>query len=122
MLVSFGMPLALLGLHEYLESRRWRWLVLFGVSWLVQGAANGYYLVYFHRRCRAVGGLVHGGAVDDGATWRLWRQRWLLRSFRLCRFCIATSPFSAGSACRAASERSPAIARTSRPCCARLID
>ena len=30
MLVSFGMPLALLGLHEYLESRRWRWLGLFG--------------------------------------------------------------------------------------------
>jgi hypothetical protein len=47
MLVSFGMPLALLGLHEYLESRRRRWLVLFGLSWLVQGAANGYYLVYF---------------------------------------------------------------------------
>jgi hypothetical protein len=47
MLVSFGMPLTLLGLHEYLESRRWRWLVLFGLSWLVQGAANGYYLVYF---------------------------------------------------------------------------
>ena len=47
MLVSFGMPLALLGLHEYLDSRRRRWLVLFGVSWLLQGAANGYYLVYF---------------------------------------------------------------------------
>ena len=47
MLMSFGMPLALLGLHEYLESRRWRWLVLFGLSWLAQGAANGYYLVYF---------------------------------------------------------------------------
>jgi hypothetical protein len=47
MLMSFGMPLALLGLHEYLESRRGRWLVLFGLSWLVQGAANGYYLVYF---------------------------------------------------------------------------
>jgi hypothetical protein len=47
MLVSFGMPLALLGLHEYLESRRRRWLVLFGLSWLAQGAANGYYLVYF---------------------------------------------------------------------------
>ena len=47
MLVAFGMPLALLGLHEYLESRRRRWLVLFGLGWLVQGAANGYYLVYF---------------------------------------------------------------------------
>ena len=47
MLASFGMPLALLGLHEYLESRRWRWLILLSLSWLVQSAANGYYLVYF---------------------------------------------------------------------------
>jgi hypothetical protein len=46
-LASFWMPLALLGLHGFAETRRWRWLVLFGVAWLLQGAANGYYLVYF---------------------------------------------------------------------------
>jgi hypothetical protein len=47
MLAAWGMPLALLGLHRFLESRHWKWLVVFGVSWVVQGAANGYYLVYF---------------------------------------------------------------------------
>ena len=47
MLLSFWMPVALLGLHGYLETRRARWLALFGVSWLLQGASNGYYLIYF---------------------------------------------------------------------------
>ncbi len=47
MLVAFWMPLALLGLHGYLETRRWPWLALFAISWALQGAANGYYLVYF---------------------------------------------------------------------------
>ena len=46
-LLSFWMPLSLLGLHAYLESRRWRWLVLFAVTWALQGATNGYSLVYF---------------------------------------------------------------------------
>ena len=62
MLVSFGMPLALLGLHRYLESRRRRWLLLFGVAWTVQGAANGYYLVYFTAGRRPVGRVVHAGS------------------------------------------------------------
>ena len=46
-LASFWMPLSLLGLHAYLETRRWTWVVLFAVTWLLQGAANGYALVYF---------------------------------------------------------------------------
>ena len=46
-LLSFWMPLSLLGLHAYLESRRGRWLVLFAVSWALQVAANLYSLVYF---------------------------------------------------------------------------
>ncbi|HEX5109419.1 MAG TPA: discoidin domain-containing protein [Vicinamibacterales bacterium] len=46
-LVSFWMPLSLLGLHAYLESRRWPWLALFALTWALQGAANGYALVYF---------------------------------------------------------------------------
>ena len=46
-LASFWMPLSLLGLHAYLETRRWIWVVLFAVTWLLQGAANGYALVYF---------------------------------------------------------------------------
>jgi hypothetical protein len=39
-------PLALLGLHAYLEDGRFRWLVLYGVAWMLQGAANGYALLF----------------------------------------------------------------------------
>jgi hypothetical protein len=39
-------PLALLGLHAYRETGRLRWLVLYGAAWMLQGAANGYALVY----------------------------------------------------------------------------
>ena len=46
-LSSYWMPLALLGLHRYLAEPRWRWLALFGVSSLLQGLSNGYYLLYF---------------------------------------------------------------------------
>ena len=47
MLAAFWAPLALLGLHAYLETgKRW-WLALYGVTWMLQGAANGYALVFF---------------------------------------------------------------------------
>ena len=46
-LAAFWMPLALLGLHRYLDNGKRRWLLLFGISWFLQGAANGYYLVFF---------------------------------------------------------------------------
>ena len=47
MLATFWAPLALLGLHAYLQSGRRRWLVLYGATWLLQGATNGYALVMF---------------------------------------------------------------------------
>jgi hypothetical protein len=47
MLASFWAPLALLGLHAFLDSGRARWLALYGAAWLLQGMANGYALVYF---------------------------------------------------------------------------
>jgi hypothetical protein len=46
-LISYWMPVALLGLHAYLDTRRWPWLALFAAAWMLQGAANGYFLVYF---------------------------------------------------------------------------
>ena len=46
-LSSYWMPLALLGLHRYLAEPQRRWLALFGVSSLLQGLSNGYYLLYF---------------------------------------------------------------------------
>jgi hypothetical protein len=47
MLASFWAPLALLGLHAFIESGKARWLALYGGAWLLQGMANGYALVYF---------------------------------------------------------------------------
>lgn len=46
-LAVFWMPLAVLGLHEYRNTGRYRWLALFAGAWLLQGAANGYLLVFF---------------------------------------------------------------------------
>jgi F5/8 type C domain len=47
MLATFWAPLALLGLHVYIETGRRRWLVLYGAAWMLQGASNGYALVMF---------------------------------------------------------------------------
>ncbi len=46
MLSSYWMPIALLGLHRYLERRELRWLVLFGTAWLLQSLANGYFMLF----------------------------------------------------------------------------
>ena len=47
MLWAFGMPLALMALHRFAERRERRWLVVFGLAWLAQASANGYYLMLF---------------------------------------------------------------------------
>ena len=70
MLASFWAPLALVGLHRFIDSpsagpparssssrgsgsaagglaQRWRWLALFGACWALQAAANWYTLVLF---------------------------------------------------------------------------
>jgi hypothetical protein len=41
------MPLALLGLHAFLETGARRWLVVFGIAWLLQALSNGYFLLFF---------------------------------------------------------------------------
>ncbi|OFW21173.1 MAG: hypothetical protein A3G21_11110 [Acidobacteria bacterium RIFCSPLOWO2_12_FULL_66_21] len=46
-LTSQWMPLALLALHQYLASRRARWLFVFAAAWIVQALSNGYYLLFF---------------------------------------------------------------------------
>jgi F5/8 type C domain len=46
MLCVYWFPLTLLGLHGFVEERRGRWLVLFGVAWVIQVLANGYYLFF----------------------------------------------------------------------------
>jgi hypothetical protein len=45
-LSSYWMPFALVGLHKFIETPRWPWLMLFAVSWYFQALACGYYLFY----------------------------------------------------------------------------
>jgi F5/8 type C domain-containing protein len=45
-LATFGVGFALLGMHGYIQSRRWPWLMVFGLGWLQQSFANGYYILY----------------------------------------------------------------------------
>lgn len=45
-LSSYWMPFALVGLHKFIETPCWPWLVLFAVSWYFQALACGYYLFY----------------------------------------------------------------------------
>ena len=47
MLWTFGVPLALLALHRYDDTRQARWLAVFAVAWAVQGLSNGYLLLFF---------------------------------------------------------------------------
>ena len=46
-LTAQWMPLALLAMHRYLDERRFRWLALFAVAWLLQAFSNGYFLLFF---------------------------------------------------------------------------
>ena len=45
-LSAYWMPVALAALHRYFADLRPRWLVLFGVAWVMQALACGYYLFY----------------------------------------------------------------------------
>ncbi len=45
-LSAYWMPVALAALHRYFADLRTRWLVLFGVAWVMQALACGYYLFY----------------------------------------------------------------------------
>ena len=46
MLSVYWFPPVLLGLHGYLEQRRGWWLVLFGIAWVAQSLANGYFMLF----------------------------------------------------------------------------
>jgi hypothetical protein len=110
-LTVFWAPLALLGLHEFLErparttmhgerttpvadsltrdaagsgaAARGRWLAVFAVCWALQGAANGYFLVYFS--------LLIG-------AWAIWfliaRRRWRDAALVAASACIAALPLA----------------------------
>ena len=42
----YWLPLVLLGLHRYVRDGRTRWLVLFGLAYLLQGLSNGYMFLF----------------------------------------------------------------------------
>jgi hypothetical protein len=46
MLSSFWIPLCLVALHRFLETRRGGWLVLFAGAWILQALANGYFIFF----------------------------------------------------------------------------
>ena len=118
-LSSYWMPFALLGLHRFIETPRWRYLGLFAVSWYFQALACGYYLFYL--------------SVLIG-LWLLWFAR---RTDPLGRFrtaddrlgdCHARIParraglsqiLSARTACAAGRMRFRRSAPTSPACCRR---
>jgi hypothetical protein len=47
LLLAFGMPVSLLALHRYHETRRVSWLLALAVSILLQGLCSSYYLLFF---------------------------------------------------------------------------
>ena len=81
---SYWMPLALLGLHAYVGRQERRWLVLFGVAWLMQSLSNGYYLLFFPVLLALDAAVHFRGRRSD-----LWRHghrvgRLLMPWFRCC--------------------------------------
>jgi hypothetical protein len=61
LLVAYGMPLALMALHRFAETRRARWMVLFGTALVLQGLSTSYFLLFF---CVLLG------------LWMLWFVDW----------------------------------------------
>jgi hypothetical protein len=59
-------PLCLLGLHQFLQTRRVRWLVLFTVAWILQALANGYFIFFG----AVIIGLWVSYFCTTAATWR----------------------------------------------------
>jgi hypothetical protein len=45
-LLTHWVPLILVGLHEYLTTRRRAWLMLAAGAWIAQGMTSGYFLIY----------------------------------------------------------------------------
>ncbi len=61
LLLAFGMPLALLALHRYWETRERRWLAALSAALCLQGLSSSYYLLFFSVFM---------------ALWVVWFLRW----------------------------------------------
>lgn len=47
LLLAFGMPLALMALHRYVDCRRRKWLVVLSVALILQALSSSYYALFF---------------------------------------------------------------------------
>ena len=83
-LAAYGFPLLLLGLHAYVRTRRWPWLLLIGAAWLQQSLANGYFMLFgavliggVARLLLRQAGAVEARTRDRGraGSWRAFRWR-----------------------------------------------
>ena len=45
-LSAYWLPMALVGIHRFLQDRRGKWLALFAVCWPLQALSNGYYMLF----------------------------------------------------------------------------
>jgi hypothetical protein len=45
-LSAYWLPIALVGLHRFLQDRRGKWLALFAICWPLQALSNGYFMLY----------------------------------------------------------------------------
>ncbi len=45
-LSAYWLPVALLALHAFVDTRRRYWLAMFGIAWVLQSLANGYYMLF----------------------------------------------------------------------------
>ena len=86
-LTSQWMPLALLGMHAFLDEGKRRWLAVFAFAWLVQALSNGYYLLFFP----VLIALWLAWFVDWTREYRTRARRWPRHGsshrFRSCRCC-----------------------------------
>lgn len=90
-------PLVLLALHRFARERRRRWLVVFAVSWLLQGLTNGYaifhvsvlvglWVLWFMRPLRtAVPIVLAGGCAAVPLAIVLWKYRTVHDTLHLVR-------------------------------------
>lgn len=78
------MPLCLLALNAYLTGGRRAWLVVFGVSWLLQALTNGYSLFFFP--------LLLAGWVAWLTPWRTHARRAAVAAVTWVLFSLALLP------------------------------
>ena len=104
-LSAYWMPLALTALHLYFADRRPRWLMLFGVSWLMQALACGYYLFYLSTLDRALAHLVrrrpralvaYCARDRDAGASRRWPWRRSRTATSSSAACVWPAPLAGG--------------------------